>query len=195
MISVAAGKKIAREPNKIKEKERNVDRGEEFVALLARHECELFGYLTALVQNVADAEDLLQECSLILWRKFDEFEPGSNFFSWACQVARLTAMNFLRHRGRSRVRFSDEMVAQLAETRVAHAGWFESRLQALSDCMAKLKLSDQRLIQLCYEGERPIYQVADELGRTADSVYHSLSRIRYTLSKCIDRALLQGGDR
>ena len=65
----------------------NPTRTEEFVELSSSHQRQLLGYIFTLVGNMDDAEDLLQQTNLILWRKFDDYQPGTDFIRWACYVA------------------------------------------------------------------------------------------------------------
>ena len=54
------------------------------------------GYIYALVHNMNDAEDIYQQTSVILWRKFEEYEAESDFFRWASIIARYEVLNFFR---------------------------------------------------------------------------------------------------
>ena len=93
------------------------DRNEVFVELLTLHQRRLYGFIYTLVPNTADAEDLLQQTSLVLWQKFNEFDLNSSFPAWACRIAHFLVLNHLREKRRSRVVLSDELIARLAETR------------------------------------------------------------------------------
>ena len=64
--------------------------------MLARHQSQLFGYIYSLVRDLDDADDLFQQTSLVLWDKFDLFDPSRSFVGWACGVARYEVLNFLR---------------------------------------------------------------------------------------------------
>ena len=86
-----------------------------FVDLLVEHQNQLFAYLFAMVHSRDDAEELYQQTSLVLWRKFDKFESGSNFFRWAARTAQLEALNFLKYRRRSKLQFCSEVIEQLAD--------------------------------------------------------------------------------
>ncbi len=51
-------------------------RVDEFMRLYTQHQRRLYVYLLSLLHNVADAEELMQQTSYILWKKFDTFrEP------------------------------------------------------------------------------------------------------------------------
>src|ERR1039458_5788418 len=63
------------------------ERRKELVALMTQHQRRIFSYIYTLVPNRYDAEDLLQETSVVICEKFDEFEPQTDFVAWACQIA------------------------------------------------------------------------------------------------------------
>ena len=46
------------------------DSSAEFARLLREAHRELFGFIFAMLQNRADAEDVYQQTALVLWRKF-----------------------------------------------------------------------------------------------------------------------------
>ena len=59
-------------------------RHEEFVSLVRRYTNQMLAYIDALLLNRTDAEDLFQETCIVLWQKFDEFIPGTNFSPGLC---------------------------------------------------------------------------------------------------------------
>ena len=170
------------------------NRHDEFIDLLAQHQSQLFGYIFALVQNLADAEDLYQQTSIVLWQKFESFETGTDFVSWACQTAQFQALNFLRVKRRSRVCFSDDLVETLAVSQTDRSEISVARRHALRYCIEQLKSGDRHLIELCYGGAKTIKAAAEVLGRSADGVYKSLNRIRAGLMRCINRRLTEEND-
>ena len=50
--------------------------------LWVQYQSRVYAYIRALVFRRADAEDILQEVAVVLWRKYDQFEPGSRFDQW-----------------------------------------------------------------------------------------------------------------
>jgi RNA polymerase sigma-70 factor, ECF subfamily len=59
-----------------------------------------FGYALRLTRNRADAEDLVQDASLLAFRAAHSFEPGTNFKAWFFQI--LTRCFWGRHRTQQR---------------------------------------------------------------------------------------------
>ena len=56
--------------------------------LFVKHQLALRAFILSLEPNFTDAEDLLQEVFLVITRKANEFEEGTNFFAWGCTIAR-----------------------------------------------------------------------------------------------------------
>jgi RNA polymerase sigma-70 factor, ECF subfamily len=67
-----------------------------FQALLLEVLSPAFGYALRLTRNRADAEDLVQDASLLAFRASASFTPGTNFKAWFFQI--LTRCFWARHR-------------------------------------------------------------------------------------------------
>jgi RNA polymerase sigma-70 factor (ECF subfamily) len=167
--------------------------GDEFVQLFTRHQRRLFLYILAQVANPVDAEEILQETNLVIWKKCDQFEPGTYFFAWSSRIARLEVLKFLERRQRERIRFRTDLVELIAEEALADPVHQEERRQALSECLGKLSVRDRKLIEQRYAPGTSGKGLAEQLGRPANSVYQSLGRIRRTLLECISRRLAEAG--
>src|SRR5262245_28464343 len=70
----------------------------EFVTLWSAHSRRVYAYIYSLVANWSDADDIFQETSIVLMQKFQEFEPGTSFFAWACRVAYNKVLVHLKNR-------------------------------------------------------------------------------------------------
>lgn len=166
----------------------------EFAELLARHQGQLLGYIYSLVRDLDDADDLFQQASLVLWDKFDLFDPSRSFVGWACGVARYEVLNFLRARSRERLYFSDELSLALIEAQEElEQERLEERRMVLAGCMKKLADRDKDLLEACYDRSSGVREVARARGRSPQSIHNSLRRIRRTLFDCVRRSLAQGG--
>jgi RNA polymerase sigma-70 factor (ECF subfamily) len=165
----------------------------EFAENLRRHQTQLFGFIYSLVRDFDDADDLYQQTSLILWKKYDLFDPSRSFVAWACGVARLEAAKFLRARSRRRGHFSDDFNLLLID---AQEELEQERLDeqrgALAECMARLHQHDQDLLLACYGGSASIPEIARRRDRSPQSVYNSLRRIRRAMFDCVQRKLRGG---
>lgn len=172
---------------------RSEARKTEFAQALLRHQSQIFSFIYSIVRNFDDADDLFQQTSLVLWRKFDQFDPSRSFVAWACGVARFEVANFIRDRERHRLHFSDELDQILIDAHEAHSREnLEEQRAALTVCVNKLRQRDQDLLQACYGGSFAIREVACKWDRSIQSIHNSLSRIRRTLQACVRRGATGG---
>src|SRR5262245_36465756 len=61
----------------------------------------------AVVGDRAEADDIVQEASMIGLQKRSEFAAGSNFAAWMAQIVRLTALNHRKKSDRRNLRVTD----------------------------------------------------------------------------------------
>ena len=170
--------------------ESNAARAERFEKLLYESRRDLFAFIYSLVQNHADAEDVFQQSALVLWNKFGDFTPGTNFAAWATRVAHFTARDFLRSRRRSVPCFSDELLEAIASAyRPLGNDGNAARSEALASCLQKLSVQDRGLVERCYSGDRDFAEIAKAENRTVAAIYQAISRIRKSLYHCIVRTL------
>src|SRR5438876_7708991 len=113
------------------------------MVLMTRHQRQIFSYIYVLVPNRADAEDLLQETSLVICEKFDDFEEGTDFVAWACQIAYWRVRYARQKFARSKVVFHQELVDALAQTAAEMYEEIDERHEALALCLQKLPLRDR----------------------------------------------------
>jgi len=162
---------------------------EEFVRLFTRHQRPLFLYLLSRVPNPVEAEEILQETNIVIWRKFAQFTPGTNFLAWATQIARYELLKYRERHHKDKLHFSDRFVEQLAEDEEQEESDWDARRSALAKCLGKLRPKDRELIERRYAPGESGISLAEFLERPVNSVYQSLGRIRRTLLECIHREL------
>lgn len=154
--------------------------------LLSRHQGQLFGYIFAAVRNLDDAEELYQQTSIVLWQKFSDYQPDSNFIRWACKAAKYEILHFQRSRRRNPVVFNEKILANLADVQESREDQLRREHQEiLAECVDELPPRDRRIVRLCYGKQRNIKQIAGELNYSAQTLYNSLSRIRRMLYDCV----------
>lgn len=161
---------------------------DEFAALLGRHQRQLYLYILSLMPRPVDAEDVLQDTNVILWNKFHQYQPGTPFATWACQIARFKVLQHLQHSQRRPILMDADLLSQLAEDSQEIAEELEVEQQRLAKCLEQLALEDRMLILRCYAAGETGKSVAEFLGRPANSVYKSIARIRRQLLRCVRHA-------
>ena len=171
------------------------DRAEQFIRLLAENERRLTAYVMALLPHSADAEDVLQETKLAIWRSFDQFEEGTSFGAWARTIAFHRILDFRKRKAREnqRICFSDECCRMLAQTIEDGTARREEQMKSLMNCVAQLQPVHRKILALRYFDHLTIDQVAERVGRSVGATYRALSRIRLALRDCVgaDHSRLQ----
>jgi RNA polymerase sigma-70 factor (ECF subfamily) len=162
-----------------------------FVRLLGQNQRRIFLYVMGLVPNWTDAEEIIQETNLILWREFDRFQQGTNFAAWACKVAFHQVLAFRKRKQRDRLEFSPAFLEAVGAEAAADADFLEERSQALSGCIGKLPEAHRDMLQLRYTEGLTVDAIAAKLDRSVEAVYRALSRIRQSVHQCVTRTLTQ----
>ena len=159
---------------------------DEFITQLTVVQSSLWAYVFSLLPDHGAAQDVLQETNLTLWRKAEDFQPGTNFLSWACQVAYFHVLSHRRRVRRDRLVFSEEVVAYLAERQAERAAELGDRLTALRGCLEKLPPSSRRLLEERYAPGGSVKDLAETDRRSVAAVSQVLYRIREKLLHCIE---------
>src|SRR5215510_5949317 len=121
-----------------------------FVQLFAQHQRGIHAYICTLVPNRVDADDVMQETSLVLWRKWEEFDHNRDFIRWACGIAFNEVLKLRRRVATRRCYFNEELLAQLSAEAIEQSDALELRQAALTGCMKKLGPRDRELIERRY---------------------------------------------
>jgi RNA polymerase sigma-70 factor (ECF subfamily) len=165
------------------------NRAEEFVFLLARHERPLGAYVMTMVPHPQDADDILQEAKVVMWRNFAKFEPGTNFGAWARKIAFHQVLAHRKRKQRDRLDFSEEFIGAVSGEAEASAEHLERRAGLLHDCLTKLPADHRDVLHLRYHEGHSIEDMATKLNRTVCALYRLLSRIRQSLHECVTKSL------
>ena len=163
----------------------------EFLRLFSAHQQQIHMFLLTLIPHRADAEEVLQDTSVTLLEKFDQFQLGTDFAAWACAIAKLKALEFYRRNKRSSLMLTPVALENVAEAAARCSEQTNPRLDALDKCVKTLSPKDRQLIQRRYEPGVTATSLAEELERPVRSVYKSIGRVRKWLLRCVERKLSQ----
>ena len=161
--------------------------------LFVKHQLALRAFILSLEPNFTDAEDLLQEVFLVITRKANEFQEGTNFFAWGCTIARFKLMELLRRRAKSQA-LSEEVIEALCAVEPEHQ-FDDARLAVLQGCLEQLAPKARQMMYLRYYGEHSPAQIARLVSWTPNAVRVALSRARTVLQECLERRMRQEASR
>ncbi len=169
------------------------DRGAEFIQLLGQHEPQLQSFVLSLVPHWSDADEIIQETRLRVWRQFDEYDRSKDFGTWIRTIAYYLILAYRKEEGRRAARFSQQFVDLVAEEVAAAADESQSRRNGLRDCLKQLSQQHQQLLTLCYQTGATIKDVALQLGRSVRGTQQTVARLRVLLQKCIEDVMRREG--
>ncbi len=170
------------------------DPHERFMRLVNAAHFGVVAYLTSLLGNRHDAEDVFQQACVTMWRRFETFTPGTNFNAWARKVAFYESREFRRLKVRNRLQFGDQLVENLAAEREKEPDLSDARLAALRHCLAELDVSSRSLIEAAYADDGDsVLAFAAKTGRAPQTLYNKLSQLRRMLAGCVERRIAEAG--
>lgn len=165
------------------------ERQEEFVSLFFASQSRILSYILSLVPNFNDSEDLLQEVWNIMWRKFDQYEQGTNFAAWGKRIAHYLIIDYRRKQSLKHVIVNDELFEIISEKASAELLREDRRMEILSRCLLKLRQKDRNLIKLRYFDNLKPSEIAESFSASINSIYKSLSYVHGKLLFCMKRTL------
>ena len=163
----------------------NKDNYSEFIKEYGKALPALRAFLRQLLPTWHDVDEVLQETSMVLWEKFDQYEAGTSFSAWASMVARFEVLKYRRKKSRDRHVFSDEILEILAEECLEQEQKLADQRLLLKSCFTKLDKKQQSLLILSYSRDLSIKELAEKEGKSPGSLYKVLDRLRHKLLKCV----------
>jgi len=163
---------------------------EAYLRLLAQYERDVTTYVHSLVNRPEDAEDILQEAKIVMWRKFSDFKQGTNFKAWGKKIALGLILNYRRkEKTRATSPVNQEFIEAVAAEIDRRGEELDVRGEALQECLRKLsKPHRQAIVWRYYEGCE-VAEIAERADRTEGAAYRLLSRIRKMLAECLEREI------
>jgi len=164
-------------------------RNEQFMRLFTDHQRELRAYIFSLLPHRSAADDVFQETSVALLKKFTEYDANLPFFNWACRFAYYEVLKARKQQRILRKYFSETTLEHLAQERIEEQDLLKQRREILRHCLERLAPKDRDLLGMRYAAQTTIAQLASDIGTPAKQLYRALERIRHNLIKCVNRRL------
>lgn len=162
---------------------------EQFVRLLLANEKRIYAFVLTLVANRSDADDLMQETATLMWQKYGQAAPITDFAAWGIGIAHYKILEFRKRQYRVRVQLNSELFEHIVGGAMAMNDEMDARLEALNNCLAKFSERDRRLVTMRHESGATTKSTAERIGISAASAYKAVARIHDALLRCIYRTL------
>jgi len=166
------------------------DRYEQFLKLYSVNQKRIFVFILGLVPIRQDAEDLLQQTMMEMWKQFDHFEAESNFTAWGMTIARFRVLKYREKQQREKTFFlSDEAFQMILNDSSRMPSDSDFRLPALEGCIKKLNERERYFLSLRYEDNLTYQTIAQKVNRSVAMIYKTMTAIHTNLQRCIHRTL------
>ena len=176
---------------------------EAYLRLLTQHDRWLATYVHSLVPRAADAEDILQEVYVNVWRMAQSFDAAqSQPLTWLTSIARNRAIDSLRRKQAQpqiqATSFRDDADHEDSDVydSVADeaAGPLEllsqaSDARALEQCMKGLSAAQRQSVALAFYDGLSHAEVAEQLRQPLGTVKSWVRRALATLKGCLQGAV------
>ncbi len=163
-----------------------MDRQERFLGEFLRHQDDIRAVIASMVRDPYACDDVFQDVAVVLWRKFDDYDPRYSFGAWARGIAVRKAMQYFDRRRRQGPVLDPEAAEAVRTAFDDVLDDSVERREALRVCIEKLPERSRRLLRLRYEERLKLREVAARLAGTLDAVHKALSRLREALRRCIE---------
>lgn len=162
---------------------------ERFTQFWTQAQPTVTGYISSMVANFHEAEDLLQSVAIILLRKFSEYDASRPFVAWALGIAKLEILSLRRSHARNFLSYHPDVIDAVESAYEAMSPELNARAAAIRECLKQVKADALEVLKLRYEESLKPGEIAPRLGRTAGTVRVMLSRIRVALLACVERRI------
>jgi RNA polymerase sigma-70 factor, ECF subfamily len=158
--------------------------------LLTRHHTALYSYVYACVRSHHDAEDILQNVSVVVIESLGQLRDEGGFLPWAREIARRCALAHCR-KNRRETSLDPELVQKLAEAADALERDCpeEDHRAALLACLEELPAHSRDMLARRYDGSSGARDLAARFGQTVQAFYARIKRIKAVLRDCVSRRL------
>lgn len=166
---------------------------ETLILMLTQHQEALFRYIFSLVPCEADARDVLQETSVALFRKWDQFDTSRPFLPWAYRFAYLQVQKHREKSARSPLLFSEDVMDLLANERGHIEQQLDERLRLLDGCLQKLSQQEKELVTSRYAQREGAETMMERFAMSRRTLFRNLELLRQRLHECVTHQLQSEG--
>ena len=154
----------------IEETKRQMNNSEEFLQRITEFQGRLFGFILSMLGDVDQTNEVLQETNLVLWRKSDDFQPGTDFKAWSFRVAHFQVMAFRQRQIRERLIFDNDVLEQITRDAIQQDDAYERRKERLEICISKLSERNREVLCRFYQNEESMNAFVERRSRESLSI-------------------------
>ncbi|WP_296579729.1 sigma-70 family RNA polymerase sigma factor [Phreatobacter sp.] len=164
-----------------------------FRTLYARHNVRVFRFILRFIKDEGQAEDLIGEVFLDVWRQADRFEGRSSVSTWILGMARFKALSSLRKT--TEAELDDDQAAAIADDADTPETVSQKldKAKAIRRCIDQLSPEHREIVDLVYYQEKSISEVAEIVGIPENTVKTRMFYARKRLQELMQSAGVDRG--
>ncbi len=153
----------------------------------------LEAYAFVMLRDLSAAEDVVQECLIVVMEKYDEFEEGTSMMAWTRAIVRWKALQLINRR-KKQASLQERMLGDSVEAAFCevdsddHAEAVHERHRRLERCLNRVSDHARMLLDSVYGGGMSYQAAADSLGMKVEAVRKRIFRTKGQLRDCLQRS-------
>jgi RNA polymerase sigma-70 factor (ECF subfamily) len=171
--------------------EENSSYADNYHRLLYQNQGRIYAYVLSLVGNYADSDDIMQDTISIMWRRFKDFELGSDFVAWGIKIAHFKILDYRRRQKKHGIiQYNDDTFKELPSLAVKNSENLNNQTETLKKCLKKLKRFKEQyyaVISLKFFEDSNTRDIAERVGVSVSNVYKLMSRAYGYLLVCMKK--------
>jgi RNA polymerase sigma-70 factor (ECF subfamily) len=166
---------------------------EEITVLWTKAHPAVAGFISSMVPNFQDADDILQQVAVAIVEDYDRYDKERSFVGWAIGIARNKILMYRREKAQNRPLLDEQAMGNVAQVYERESTQFDEMRRALRTCIKKAKARWQRILEMRYVQGLSAGRIAEQLGMTHNAIFITLHRIRLALRDCIRKEMAARG--
>lgn len=159
-----------------------------FEGLYRATSAKLFGICLRVLPQRAEAEEVLQEVFLGIWRKAEQFDASrASAMTWLSMMTRNKAIDRLRSNAGARAQTAielDEIEGDSSASEVAEVAENQERIEL---CLGELEAPRRKLIRTAFFEGATYEELAERSGNPIGTVKSWIRRSLIKLKACLER--------
>lgn len=159
-----------------------------FRLLLQKYQERLYWHIRHMVVEHEDANDVVQNCFIKVFRGIQRFEGKSALYTWLFRIATNESISFLKKKKKRSADSLDQEALQVAERLTADVYFDGNAIQlALQKAIQQLPEKQRIVFQMRYFQEMSYQQMSEVLGTSVGglkaSYHHAVKKVERSLTE------------
>ena len=146
-------------------------RNEAFNLLIKKYQEKIYWHVRRLVVDHDDADDLVQEVFIKVWKNLSKFRNDSKLYTWIYRIATNESITFLNKKKQQNNTPLDEVSEELSESLVASSYFNGDKIQMkLQQALLTLPEKQRLIFNMKYYDDLKYEEISEILGTTVGAL-------------------------